>query len=452
MPRSIPRRLFDLAMPVVGLNVLGVLSLAVDTAMCGRLPEADRALAAIGFAGQIVFLLLVGMMGLTVGCVALVARAHGGRDQPRVEHILLQSIQLTVLVSVLVAGVGLLSAETLLAWQGATEATRALSLDYLRPLLIFVVFFNLNLLYAGVLRGVGHSMLPFVVALAYNALNVVLNYALIFGHWGMPAMGVAGAAWGTVLSQAVGAVATTWLLARSVVPGVTLRLRPAPLDRPLARLLFRIGFPAALDMVIVNLAFFTVVGMLARIAEIAVAAHTVGLRVQSLAFVPGLGVAQATGAMVGQALGAGRVDEARAVTRASLALACAIMTVLGLVIVLGAEWIIAVVFHVDAGTPLSTYALTWMRLLGLSMPVMGLHIALIGALRGAGATNTSLAINVLGTLAFQVPLSYVLGFTLGWGPFGIWLAMAPLSFVVKLVLGLLAYREGSWAKVGLTER
>lgn len=436
-------------MPVVGLNVLGVLSLAVDTAMCGRLPEADRALAALGFAGQIIFLLLVVMMGLTVGSVALVARAHGARHHGRADHILAQSVQLTFLVSILVSAVGLASADSLLHLLGATRATRALSLQYLRPLLGLTVFYYLNVLYAGILRGVGNTVLPFLVALAYNTLNVVLNYGLIFGHLGMPALGVAGAAWGTVASQAFGALLTTFLLARETVPGVRLRVRLAPVDHELARQLFRIGFPAALDMVILNVAFFTVVGMLGRVSEAAVAAHGVGLRIQSLAFVPGLGVAQATGAMVGQALGAGRPEEARAVTRAAMVLACAIMSVLGAGMVLGASWIIEVAFHVVPSTELGSYALTWMRLLGLSMPIVGLHIALVGMLRGAGATNTSLAINALGTLAFQVPLSYLLGFTAGLGPFGIWFAMTPCAFAVRLLLGVAAYREGSWAKPGL---
>src|SRR6185503_13924490 len=107
-----------------------------------------------------------------------------------------------------------------------------------------------------------------------------------------------------------GLVLLVWLLRRGSVPGVELRLRPAPLDLPLARQLFRVGAPAALDLVILNGGLLSIVGMLGRIEQAAVAAHGIGLRIQALAFVPGLGVSQATGALVGQALGAG--DAARA--------------------------------------------------------------------------------------------------------------------------------------------
>jgi len=70
-------------------------------------------------------------------------------------------------------------------------------------------------------------------------------------------------------------------------------------------------------------------------------------------------------------------------------------------------------------------------------------------LRGAGATNTSLMINIVGTVVIQVPLSWFLGFVVGWGAFGIWVAL-PISFVVRMFLGILAYRRGRWAQVGST--
>ena len=88
-----------------------------------------------------------------------------------------------------------------------------------------------------------------------------------------------------------------------------------------------------------------------------------------------------------------------------------------------------------------------MQILGWGMPAVGVHIALIGMLRGAGATNTSLLINMIGTLLVQVPLSYVLGFVVGWGAFGIWVAL-PVSFVVRMLLGIYAYQLGRWARVG----
>ena len=444
--RAIFRRLFDLAMPIVGLNVLSVLTLAVDTAMCGRLVNAEEALTALGFAGQLIFLLMVAMLGLTVGTVAFIARAHGAGQTDRVNHVLHQSILLTYVVSIAVAIVGNLGAGAAMELLGADATVRDLGVEYLRPLIGLTVFFYLNMLFAAALRAVGNTMLPFMIALFTNVLNIVLNYGLIFGRLGLPAMGVRGAAWGTVIAQAVAVILMVLLLRRGVVYGMRAHLRPAPIDRPLANDLFRVGAPAALDMLVLNVAFLSVVGMLGRVAQVAVAAHGIGLRIQSLAFVPGLGVSQAIGAMVGNALGGGNVREARVVVRGGVMLSTGIATVIGLAIVFGAVPILAI-FDVDPATELGRYSVLWMQILGWGMPIVGVHIGLIGMLRGAGATNTSLMINIVGTVVIQVPLSWFFGFVLGWGAFGIWVAV-PVSFLVRMCLGILAYRRGAWAQAG----
>ncbi|MGB5682674.1 MAG: MATE family efflux transporter, partial [Polyangiales bacterium] len=265
---------------------------------------------------------------------------------------------------------------------------------------------------------------------------------------GLPALGVRGAAWGTVISQAVAVALIVLILQRDFVPGMRARLGLARLDHSLARDLFRVGAPAALDMVILNVAFLTIVGMLARVAQVTVAAHGIGIRIQSLAFVPALGVSQATGAMVGNALGGGEVPEAREVVRGGVILSTTISTLIGLSIVAGAVPILAI-FDVNPTTELGRYSIMWMRILGAGMPIVGVHIALIGMLRGAGATNTSLMINIVGTLVIQVPLSWLLGFVVGWGAFGIWVAL-PISFVIRMFLGIAAYRQGRWARAGAT--
>ncbi len=443
---SIHRRLLDLAAPIIGLNVLNVLALAVDTAMLGRVPDAEVALTGMGFASQLIFLLMVAMMGLTVGTVAFVARAHGAGESARVVHILRQSSQLTLLLGLAVGVLGNLVGPWLMLGLGADEVSLQAGLDYLRPMLLGSVFSYLNILLAAILRGVGNTRLPFVVALMSNALNVVLNYGLILGNWGLPALGIQGAAIGTVLSQGFAVVTLVSLLRRGAVDRVTVPLSPARLDTGLARDLVRIGTPAAMDMLVLNASFLSIVGMLGRIDPLAVAAHGVGLRVQALAFVPGMSISQATGALVGQALGAGDVARARAVLRAAVAQCTAVMTVLALALIAGAAPIIQL-FDIDPTSALGDYSLTWMRLLGFCMPVVGTYIAMVGLFQGAGATRLSLRINIVATLIFQIPMSYVLGFPMGLSTFGVWLAF-PLAFVVKSGMGLMAYRKESWAQVG----
>lgn len=445
--QDITRRLFALAAPIIGVNLLQVLALAIDTIMVGHLENAETLLSSLSYGINVIFLLLVVMMGLTIGTVATVARAHGAGDTARVNHVLLQATMLTVIVGVAVGVIGNLLAPQLMMLLGASPDALAGGLAFLRPMLAGTVFSYLVILYAAIMRGVGNTRIPFLVSLLTTTINIGVNYLLIYGKLGFPALGVQGAAIGTVSAQFVGALLLGIILRRGMVGHLTLPLRIERIDRELARQLGRIGTPAALDMLVFNASFFTIVGMLGRIDELAVAAHGIGLRIQSLAFVPGLAISQATSALVGQSLGGGNSEQARQVMRASILLCTAIMTVLALILVFWAQPIVAL-FDVPANTPLSDYSVMWIRMLGYSMPLAGWQISMAGLLMGAGATRVSLRINLLGTLLFQIPGSFILGFPLGLGAFGVWLAF-PLSFVLRIWLTDRAYRSGTWAKLGV---
>jgi putative MATE family efflux protein len=450
---SISRQLFDLSAPLIGLNVLLVLALAIDTVMLGHHDSSTVALTALGYATQLIFLLMVAMIGLSVGTVALVARAHGASDGARVNHVLAQSTLLTVSLGIAVAIFGNLVAAQLLRWLGASPPVVESGLLYLRPLLLGTTFAYLYVLYNSVLRGVGNTRLPFFVSLVTTLINVGLNAILIYGRFGIPELGIRGAAIGTVISQLCGAAILFGLLRRGRVANLRLSFARVAaqgrqlVDRSLVRELMRIGAPAALDMVLLNAGFLSLIGMLGHIDERAVAAHGIGLRIQTLAFVPGLSIAQVTSALVGQALGAGSMEQARGVLRASLWMCTSIMSGLAMIIVVAAYPIVSL-FDVASGSELERYSIMWMYILGASMPLTGITIAFIGVFQGAGATGLSLRINMLATLLIQIPLAAVLGFVFDWRAFGVWLAF-PLAFSIKIAVAVGAYRSGRWAKTGL---
>lgn len=439
-------RLLALSWPIIGLNALQVLAIVVDTAMIGRTPTAEQALTGMGYAGQLAWLLMVAMIGLTVGTVAFMARSHGAGQGGRVTHILQQSVQLTVVLGVIVAVLGNALAVPMMAVLGAHGESMDAGLLYLRPMLLGAVFTYLNILFAAALRGVGDTRAAFVVSLFMNTLNVVFNYGLILGNFGLPALGILGAALGTVMAQACAVVLMVLWLRFRQTGGLRPSFRLAPVDWALTGDLLRVGWPAAADMLVLNAAFLSIIGMLGRIDQAAVAAHGIGLRVQALAFVPGMSISQAVGAMVGNALGADKVGEARRVLWIGVVLCLAVMTPLGFVIIGAASPIVAA-FGVEAGTPMHGYAMQWMELLGWSMPVVGVYIAFGGLLQGAGATFASLRINAATTFAIQIPLSALLGFGFGLGTWGVWAAF-PLTFVAKMVWGYLEYRRGRWARTG----
>jgi MATE family multidrug resistance protein len=438
------RELLDLAWPIIGLNILQVLALAVDTAMVGRSGNAEASLIGLGYASQLMFLLMMAMIGLTVGTVASMARARGRGDLDSAQHIFHQSLQLTILLGLGVAVVGNIVAIPLLRMLGADEATMGPALDYFRPLLAGVVFGYLVMVFAASLRAMGNTRVAFMVSLAMNGLNVVFNYGLILGNFGLPALGNTGAALGTVLSQFIAVILMVGVLRRGKIPELKLWFRLTAFDKKVTQTLFRIGWPAALDMLVLNASLLLTVGLLGRIDQAAVGAHSIGLRVQLLAFVPGIGVSQAIGALVGQALGANRLDDAKSVLRSGLWLCVGIMTTLGLILLVFADSIVGL-FGVEAGTPIRELAVEWMQLLSYMMPASAVSIAVGGLLQGSGATMTSLRINAATSIGLLMPCAYVLGNVVGWGAVGVWMAF-PISSVVRATWTFTAYRHGAWAR------
>jgi multidrug resistance protein, MATE family len=447
MSASVSRQLFRLAWPIIALNVLNVTMLAVDTALCGRLPHSGPVLSALGYALQIIFLLMVAMMGLLVGTVALVARAYGGGDTSRLNHLLVQSTQLTIVVGVVVGVAGAIGAEHILLALGATPEVAEIGADYLQPLMLGTPFFYLTLLYAGILRGVGNTRIPLLVALGTNVLNAVLNYGLILGNLGMPALGVTGSALGTVIAQLAGVIALVLVLRRGSLPNLRLPLQVRTIDRQLARELFRIGWPAALDLLVLNAGFLAVLAMLGRIDQDTVAAHGLGGRVQGFCFVPGMGIGQATAAMIGQALGAGNVERARQIARAAMVLCLVMMIALAFAIIAAAGPLVSI-FDVAPDSKVGVYAIEWLHILGYAMVPAAINIALIGVLQGSGATRTSLRINIWATLAIQIPTALLLGFGLGLEEQGVWWSF-PIGFVAKAALNYIELKRERWAVTGV---
>ncbi|MFO0692391.1 MAG: MATE family efflux transporter [Polyangiales bacterium] len=442
-------RLLRLALPVVGLNVVGVLTLAIDTALAGRLVASEQALSALALATHVVVFANVVVMGFTVGAAALIARAHGAGDRARLAHVFDEATKLVLALGVAVAVAGTLGAERLLEGLGASGGGARLGATYVRPMFAFSFVYYLFLLYAAAMRAVGRTLLPFVVAVVTAVVHVVLAIGWMFGRFGLPPVGLAGAAYATVASQLLAVTGVGFVLARGAVPGLEPRLPTPSLDRVVVATLLRVGAPAALDLALVNLRFLALVAILAPHGAAVLAAHGVGIRIQSLAFVPGLAIAQATSALVGQALGASAVEDARRIVRASVALATLVMTALGALLVLAASPL-AQAFHLHRGSEAHLLAVEWIRILGAGMPLVGLQIALVGALRGAGATGTSLRLNFVGTGLVLVPVALVFD-ALDLGPLYVWSAF-PIALAVMAALAFVAYRRGRWATVGVDVR
>jgi putative MATE family efflux protein len=428
---------WELAWPSMALYALHALVSVVDLAFVSAL--GTQAVAAVGVAMQIHFVVFALIAAVTTGTVAVVARETGAGRW----HEAGRATRASLLLAALFGALGMLvipfsrDAVALLGVEGevAELGGRCLAL-----LLCFNVPFALELALSMALRGAGDVRTPLRIGIFANALNALLCYALVFGRFGAPELGALGSALASGISFAVGAalLLALWWRDRLCVPR---RIRAASLDRALCWRLLRIGLPTAAEQLAFQLGLLVFLWVIALYGTPALSAYLIGVRILSICFVPGLGFSTAAATLVGQHLGGARPDAAtRAGWRAGV-LAVAVMGGVGLSIGLGAERL-ARIFGA-AGAETVALSVTFIHILGAAQPLMALEFALGGALRGAGDTRFPLLAILTGLFVFRLGAAFAIARPWFDGVTAVWLCLLADYAVKALMLGL-RFASGRW--------
>src|SRR5437773_769133 len=262
---------------------------------------------------------------------------------------------------------------------------------------------------------------------------------LIFGNAFVPRLGVPGAAIGTSISYVIGALALIAILLRGK-HRLKLHLSGGWVHMDAVRRIFRIGWPAALEQILLQVAFLLWVGMVVVFGTQILAAHQIGLRIQSFAFMPGFGFAIAATALVGQNLGARNPEEAEKSGWEAMKFSVVVMSVIAIGIFLFAEFIA----RAFIGDPVVvSWSVTFIRIHAVSIPAVGVFFAIDGALRGAGDTRFPLMTSLSGMYLVRLPLSAIFGFVLGWGIVGIWIPLV-IEYYYRSAVIANHFRRGKW--------
>ncbi|MCS6839162.1 MAG: MATE family efflux transporter [Roseiflexus sp.] len=412
---SLRRRVMGLALPAIGENLLHTALGIADTVLVAGIGVV--ALAGVGAALNVLFIVAAALSSLSVGASVLVAQAIGASNLVRASHVTGQALVWGVALSLPITLAGMVFAEPVVALYGMAPDATAVAAEYLMISAASIPAMALMLIGGGALRGAGDSRTPMVITALANILNLIASWALIYGHIGMPALGVAGSAWGTLIARAVGAALFLVILLRI---STRLRIGGPGTWRPrweTAREVLWLGAPAALEEMIIITSFAALTPIVAGLGTAALAAHRVALNVLSLSFMPGIGFSLATTALVGQAVGAGRLDEARAVTNVAMRWAILWMGGLGALFILFAPQLVGI-FSSDP--ELIAIGAAAVQVVALAQPLWAGTFVIGGALRGIGDTRTPMVISgILGWAAVGIAMLLVCVWPALWA---VWLA------------------------------
>lgn len=428
MPTASERQaLLRLALPVVLVQVGVMLMGVVDTIMVGHL--SAKALAGVALGNLYFFGCAVLGMGALMGLDPVVSQALGARDHDAMARAVQRGLVLAVLFSIPVTLV-LLTGESGLRAMGQPPEVVPLAGAYTRWSAPGVLPFYLFVVLRQSLQAMRQVRPILICIVAGNLINLFLNWVLIYGHLGAPALGITGSAISTTIGRWALPAILLLLAWRELGPALRPLQRAALETAPLGRML-KLGLPIGVQTALEFTAFGAVGLMMGRLGTVPVAAHQVAINLASLTFMVPLGVGQAAAVLVGHAIGAGDASGARRAARAALVFGVGFMAITS-VIFLGFPGLLARCYTSDLATIALASAL--LPVAGVFQLFDGMQAVAAGILRGAGDTRIPMVINLGGFWIFGIPLSLALGFRTSLGPVGLWWGLAAALAVVALIL------------------
>jgi MATE family multidrug resistance protein len=418
-----------LAWPVVLAEIGWVAMGIVDTIIVSRLGPA--AIGAVGVGSILFMTLAIFGMGVLLGLDTLVSQAYGAQRLDECHRWLLHGVYLAILIAPPMMAAGSLGLLYLHLWGFAPEVL-CLTVPYLSVLLWSLLPLLLYAAFRRYLQAMGLVKPVTFALITANVINATVNWLLVFGHCGLPAMGTRGSAWATLLSRIYLAAA---LAAAIVYYEVSHRLHVRhvswKLDWRRLGQLTRLGLPAA-SQVTLEMGVFSMASALAgKLDAVSLASHQIVLNLASLTFMVPLGTASAGAVRVGHAVGRRDPHGAARAGWTALLLGVAFMSSASLAFLLAP----APLLHLfTSDRRVVTIGTSLLMVAAMFQPFDGLQGVATGVLRGVGDTRTPMIANLAAHWCFGLPLGYALCFWSGWGVIGLWIGLATSLILVGLTL------------------
>lgn len=430
--------IWELAWPTILSNLLFSVIGIISIKIVGSL--GAEAVAAVTTGHRIFFGLQAILMAVSAGTTAMVARSWGAKEFEEAAKITSVSLWIGNIVALILMVPCVIFAESIAAVFGLDDSTTQQAASFIRYLSLFNIAFAINMIIGASLRAAGDTMTPLWIGVITNIINIILVYVLVFGLYGFPQMGVAGAAVANGLSFSVGAVILLLLLyGRKLKVGVGGK---GSLTRSRIGQLVHIGYPAGLEQFVFQGGFLAFLWLVGYYGTAAFAAYGIGVQILSISFVVGFGFSIAGATLVGQHLGARNPEGATRQGWRATGLAIVSMTALSIVIVIFARdiaWFLIQDEEVVQNTVVFIY------IMAIAQPLMAIEFTLGGCLRGAGDTRFPLITTMVGLIGVRVGLAAIFTY-LGLSVYWIYGALIG-DYIVKAIMVVLRFRSGKWKQI-----
>jgi putative MATE family efflux protein len=434
---SILNNLLTLTWPIVISNSLNMLGPTIDMIWVGKLGTVS--LAAVGLSAQVIMVVNALLMGLFVSLRAMVARRVGERDDKGANHAFQQAFTVGIAFSILTAVIGIFLSRQIINLFGADVEVVDAAVPYNRIQFVGMITMTIRMLSDATMQSSGDTMNSMRVGIFFRCLHMALCPFWVFGWWIFPRLGVSGAALMDVIAQGIGGALSLWLL-MSGRSRLYITFKDFQIDFGNIWLQLKIGIPSSINSMLRSFVSLTIIKFLVPFGTAAIAAHSLGQRIEGFLDVGASAVGNAAGALAGQNLGARKPERAAKSGWLAVGLATGLMAIISIVILIWAESIVRL-FNSDPD--LVKIAATFLRIAVVSFLSIGPAGVLTNCLNQVGDTMIPLVVSVATMYGMQLPLAYFLPKIGNLGVYGVRWAMA-IALAMRAVAYLIYFRTDRW--------
>jgi len=434
-PKQMRKIIYALAFPIVGTNLLLRGVGIVDTAMVGHI--SAQAQAAVGMSQWIIGMMMAIMWAISIGGTVSVANFTGARDDKNRIASADTAFWIGLFCSIMVIFAAYLFTDTIARIMGADTELLSKVTKYMLIISLFFPSKAVIMVISGIFQGYGDTKTPFRVIVGVNLIHILIAIPLTFGVAGFPRLEIQGVALATGISETIGAGYLVYLAYQKNLISFKnfsfIRLKS----------IIKIGLPVFGERMTTTTMQITYTRLVLMTSVSAYAAHTVGMMIEAIAFLPGFGFAQAATTLVGQNIGAKLPHMAKKYSNQALIIGIALMSFLGLTYwVLPGLWM-----RIFTNDPeVIEYGKLFCKFAAVLQAPLAITMILAGALRGAGQTRWVMYSTIVGAWFIRIPVGYIFGDYLGMGIFFIWLAM-PVDWFVRAILMFIKFKTHKWTEI-----
>lgn len=436
---SINRSIFSLAIPMVMELVMESVFVSVNLLIIAKL--GDKVLGLVGITDNYINFAYAIAVGLGIAAATLTARRAGEKDKEGMGRTAQYIILLALFFAVLIGGVSCFFASEIVDFLGINASTVTEGVSFSRLVFLSIGLVILRLSVNGLFRGAGDADIAMKSLWICHISNIIFAVVLVFGLGFIPAFGLMGLAYATVLSRLLGVLYQAFVFATGKT-SISIRV-PLQLDIPLLQKILKLAFGGLVQYIIPTSSWLIMVKIISTFGTTALAGYIIAQRIASVATMPAWGIGNAAGVLTGQNLGAGEPERAEKTVWRAGTINMTYLVLVALFWQIAAEYVVK---FFTTEPEVARYAVQYIHVVSMAYLLLGFTMVISRALNAAGNVMQVTLLYLVMFYVIQLPLAYLLGVRFQWELRGIFTAIVS-SEIVLAVLFLMIFKNGKWKTI-----